>query len=65
MIFLDENQAKTDRKNRKNTVRDKSWWKHGPWDHFLGNGLIFGGFWDPVGDPKMTQNRTLRLTIRI
>ena len=36
-----------------------------PGTTFLGQGLIFGGFGDPVGDPKMTQNRTLGLKIRI
>ena len=63
--FFMKKQAKTDLKNIKIAVCNKSWWKHGPWDHFLGQGLIFGGFLDPAGDPKMTQNRTLGLKIRI
>ena len=40
-----------DWKFMKHAVCNKSWWKRGPWDHFLGQGLIFGRFWDP----KMTQ----------
>ena len=65
IIFRSKIEQKPIGKPEKNAVCNKSWWKRGPWDHFLGQGLIFGGFWDPVGDPKIIQNRTLGLKIRI